>query len=170
MGISVSASTAIIVAGLFFAFIAFYPVAANGFERVTDANHDVGERALERQNTDVDVVSATVNETENPDELVVEVTNDGTTGQVVSDTTLLVDNEYVSLRAVDTTVGDGDDVSEDTDLWLPGETLTVTVTDDDLDAGTVSDTNRVVLVTESGVRDAANVEHHWDDEENGGEG
>jgi len=30
MGVSVSASTAIIVAGLFFAFTTFYPVAANG--------------------------------------------------------------------------------------------------------------------------------------------
>ena len=163
MGISVSASTAIIVAGLFFAFIAFYPVAANGFERVTAANQDVGERALERQNTDVDVGSATIED----DELVVNATNDGTTGQAVSDTTLLVNNEYVPLSDVDTTVRDGDDSTADTDLWLPGETLEVTLTDDDLAGGSVSDVERVVLVTESGVRDAASVED--EDEDNGGD-
>ncbi|SNR44766.1 flagellin [Halorubrum vacuolatum] len=169
MGISVSASTAIIVAGLFFAFTAFYPVAANGFDRVTDATHEVNERALEQQNTDVSLVSAILFEGEEDaaDELVIEADNDGSAGQVVSDTTLLVDNEYVALDAVDTSVSDGEDESATTDLWLSGETLTITLTDDALD-GDVSDVARVVLVTESGVQAAAEVEPE-DDEENGGE-
>ncbi len=151
MGVSVSASTAIIVAGLFFAFTAFYPVAANGFDRVTDAQHDVNERALEQGNTAVTVTNATYNTT--ADELVVNATNDGSVGLVVSDTTLLVDNEYIDLGVdVSTRV---DDV-EDTDLWLGGEELTVTVSQDDTET-TVDGESRVVVITESGVRDGADV-------------
>ena len=132
MGVSVSASTAIIVAGLFFAFTAFYPVAANGFDRVTDAQQGIQERSLERQNTEFAVTNATYDGST----LTVEATNDGSVGLVASDATLVVDNEYVDVggAVADTTV-DGD---ADTELWLGGET-------------------RVVLVVESGVRDAAEV-------------
>ncbi len=157
MGVSVSASTAIIVAGLFFAFTAFSPVAANGFDRVTDARHDVNERALERQNTDVAVASATPSEGADgeDDELVVEAINHGAVGLVVSDTTLVVDNEYVDLADVTTAVHDRGEETGGTDLWLSGETLTITIVDEDLDSGSVSEADRVVLVTESGVRDVA---------------
>ena len=151
MGVSVSASTAIIVAGLFFAFTAFYPVAANGFDRVTDAQHGVNERALEQQNTDFAVTNATYD----GNDLTVDAANDGSVGLVVSDTTLVVGNEYVDLgnESVETTV-DGND---DTDLWLGGEQLTVTVDAADLETTVEAGDTRVVLVVESGVRDAATV-------------
>ncbi len=162
MGVSVSASTAIILAGLFFAFTAFYPVAENGFERVTAAQHDVNERALERQNTDVGIVTAEVSDTTDDgevDELAVDVDNDGANGLVVSDTTLVVDNEYVDLAAVETTVtDDGSDPNAATDLWLAGETLEIRIGDGDLETTSVSEAERVVVVTELGVRDAADVE------------
>ncbi|MWV63685.1 flagellin [Halorubrum sp. JWXQ-INN 858] len=165
MGVSVSASTAIIVAGLFFAFTTFYPVAGNGFERVTAAERDVHDRALDRQNTAIAIDDAAYHEDPDPgdgateDEVVVAVVNDGATGLVVSDTTLVVDNGYVDLAAVDTTVvgdAEGDDPDGDTDLWLAGETLTVTLVDADVD-GAVADADRVGVVTEPGVRDAATV-------------
>ena len=153
MGVSVSASTAIIVAGLFFAFTTFYPVAANGFDRVTDAQHEMQEHALEQQNTDLTVANATGGS----GTLTVNATNDGSVGLVVSDTTLVVGNEYVDLGGpnANTTV-DGND---DTDLWLGGEELTVTVDETDLETEitTGDDATRVVLVVESGVRDAATV-------------
>ncbi len=151
MGVSVSASTAIIVAGLFFAFTAFYPVAANGFDRVTDAQHDVNERALERQNTDFAVTNATYD----GNDLTVDAGNDGSVGLVVSDATLVVGNEYVDLgdESVETTV----DGNADTDLWLGGERLTVTVDEADLETAVETGDTRVVLVVESGVRDAATV-------------
>ena len=135
---------------MFFAFTAFYPVAANGFDRVTDAQHDVGERALERQNT-----ALTVTDAEHDGEhLVVNATNGGSVGLVVSDTTLVVDNTYVDLGADDVqVVVDG---SEDTDLWLGGETLSATITDAHVDAD-LAEVDRIVLVTESGVRDSADV-------------
>ncbi|WP_418280132.1 flagellin [Halorubrum sp. DTA98] len=158
MGVSVSASTAIIVAGLFFAFTAFYPVAANGFERVTDAQHDVGERALERQNTAIGIDAAENRTVDGGDELVINATNDGSTGLVVSDTTLVVDNEYVDLADVNTTVYDRDGATGETDLWLTDETLEIVVVDADLETTIVSEAERVVVVTESGVRDATAVE------------
>ena len=152
MGVSVSASTAIIVAGLFMAFTTFYPVAANGFDRVSDAQRGVNDRALERQNTEFTVTNATYDNSSGT--LTVNATNDGATGLVADDATLVVGNEYVDVGGPNaSTIVDGDG---DTALWLGGETLTVEVaqgnTTTEIDDGT-----RVVLVVESGVRDAATV-------------
>ncbi|RLM68035.1 flagellin [Halorubrum sp. Atlit-8R] len=152
MGVSVSASTAIIVAGLFFAFTTFYPVAANGLDRVSDAQHGVNERALERQNTEFAVTNATFDTTS--DTLTVNATNEGAVGLVAGDATLVVGNEYVDVggpNATTTVDGDGD-----TALWLGDETLTVRVAQGDT-ATTIGEGTRVVLVVESGVRDAATV-------------
>ncbi|EMA67422.1 flagellin [Halorubrum kocurii] len=150
MGVSVSASTAIIVAGLFFAFTTFYPVAANGFDRVSDAQHGMNDRALERQNTAFAVSNATYDGTD--ETLTVNATNDGSVGLVAGDATLLVDNEYVDVGGPNATTSvDGDG---DTELWLEGETLTVTVAQTDT---TIEDGTRVVLVVESGIRDTATV-------------
>ncbi|WP_050033236.1 flagellin [Halorubrum halophilum] len=148
MGVSVSASTAIIVAGLFFAFTTFYPVAANGFDRVTDAQHGMNERALERQNTAFAVSNATYDGTT----LTVNATNNGSVGLVAGDATLVVGNEYVDVggaNAATTVDGNGD-----TELWLGGETLSIEVAQTDTN---IEDGTRVVLVVESGVRDTAEV-------------
>ena len=152
MGVSVSASTAIIVAGLFFAFTTFYPVAANGLDRVSDAQQGVNERALERQNTDFAVTNATFDTS--TDILTINATNEGSLGLVADDATLVVGNEYVDVGGPNTTTtvdGDGD-----TALWLGDETLTVQV-DQTATETTVGDGTRVVLVVESGVRDTATV-------------
>ncbi|WP_096394444.1 flagellin [Halorubrum trapanicum] len=152
MGVSVSASTAIIVAGLFFAFTTFYPVAANGLDRVSDAQHGINERALERQNTDFAVTNATYDT--DTETLTVNATNEGAIGLVAGDATLVVGNEYVDVggaNASTTVDGDGD-----TALWLGDETLTVRVTQGETET-TIDDGTRVVLVVESGVRDAATV-------------
>ncbi|GAB7009659.1 flagellin [Halorubrum trueperi] len=151
MGVSVSASTAIIVAGLFFAFTAFYPVAANSFDRVTDAQHGIQERSLEQQNTEFAVTNATYDDPT----LTVNATNDGSVGLVASDATLVVGNEYVDVGGSNaSTTVDGD---ADTDLWLGGEELTVTVDEGDLTTNVAAGETRVVLVAESGVRDATTV-------------
>ncbi|WP_418285570.1 flagellin [Halorubrum sp. DTA46] len=151
MGVSVSASTAIIVAGLFFAFTTFYPVAANGFDSVTDAQRGIQERALEQQNTDFAVANATGGS----GTLTVNATNDGPVGLVVSDATLVVGNEYVDVGGPNaSTIVDG---NAETDLWLGGEALTLTVNEGELSTDVVAGETRVVLVVESGVRDAATV-------------
>ncbi|WP_423995810.1 flagellin [Halorubrum trapanicum] len=152
MGVSVSASTAIIVAGLFFAFTTFYPVAANGLDRVSNAQEGINERALERQNTDFAVTNATYDV--GSDTLTVNATNEGAVGLVADDATLVVGNEYVDVGGAnaDTTVdGDGD-----TALWLGDETLSVRVAQGETET-TIEEGTRVVLVVESGVRDAATV-------------
>ncbi|CDK40523.1 flagellin [Halorubrum sp. AJ67] len=152
MGVSVSASTAIIVAGLFFAFTTFYPVAANGLDRVSDAQHGVNERALERQNTEFAVTNATYDTTS--DILTVNATNEGSVGLVADDATLVVGNEYVDVGGPNaTTTVDGD---ADTALWLGDEQLTVEVAQNDTST-TIEEGTRIVLVVESGVRDAATV-------------
>ncbi|MFD1570903.1 flagellin [Halorubrum laminariae] len=154
MGVSVSASTAIIVAGLFFAFTTFYPVAANGLDRVSDAEHGMHERALEQQNTEFAVTNATYDDTNNGT-LTVTADNDGALGLVADDATLVVGNEYVDVGSSEAiTTVDGD---TDTELWLGGETLTVEVDGGAFDTTVTGGETRVVLVVESGVRDAATV-------------
>ena len=136
MGFSVSASAAIVFVGFVVAFTTLYPVAANGFERVTDARDDAADRALDQRNTAVELSNVSYENA--TDTLTVEVTNTGATELSVAETDLLVDNTYwTGNRSVD---GDAD-----TDVWLPGETLTIT-------AGNVTlEPERVKVVTEHGV-------------------
>ncbi|WP_280537761.1 flagellin [Halopenitus sp. POP-27] len=144
MGISVSASAAIIAAGLFIAFGAMYPVAENGFDRVTSAQETSHDRALERENVDVTFVNATDDGTT----LNVTVENTGAESIPVPRTTLVADNEYVSVDPSETTVYDADaDPSTgdtETELWLPGERLRFSVPSDG--------ENAVLVATESGIQ------------------
>lgn len=136
MGFSVSASAAIVFVGFVVAFTTLYPVAANGFERVGDARADAGDRALDRENTAVELADVSYDGTN--ETLTVRANNTGTTDLSVSETDLLVDNtHWVGDRAVD---GDAE-----TDVWLPGETLTVTA------SNVTMEPERVTVVTEYGV-------------------
>jgi len=139
MGFSVSGSAALIFVAMFIGFGMFYSATANGFENINDAREDQSERLLEQQNTEINVTSAVWNSSGN-DELVVEVDNTGATELSVSKTDLLVDNVYRS--------GDRTEVGTDdeTDIWSPQETLTITVDRD-------SKPNSVKIVTETGVAD-----------------
>ncbi len=137
MGFSVSGSAAIIFAALFIGFGMFHTATANSFESVSDAREDRTDRALVQQNTAVAVTGATWDGTN--DELTVTVDNTGSSDLVVGDVDVLANNSY--LRGYETTV-DGDAA---TDLWFPGETLTVTV------SSLSSDPGRVKVVTGPGV-------------------
>lgn len=141
MGISVSASTAIILAGAFIAFGALTPVVSNGFDRVSSASDAVHDRALDRQNTAIDLANATYSD----GTLTVKANNTGSTSLSVPETELLADNEFVALTSNDTDV-DGNGATE---LWLPGETLTITVD--------VAQPDRVTLATEYGVQVSGDV-------------
>lgn len=150
MGISVSASTAIIFAGLLMVLASLYPVAANGFDRVSNANDDAYDRHLQSQNTGLEFVGAAYDGAAGT--LTVEVNNTGTTTLSIPDTSLVVDNELVAFDGSDTAIdGDvGGSGDGDTELWLPGETLQIRV---DVDAAgvDVSVGDRVTLVSETGV-------------------
>lgn len=137
MGFSVSGSAAIIFAAMFVAFGMFHSATTNGFETVSDAQQDRTDRTLTQQNTAINVTSVTWDGTNNV--LTVRADNTGSTELSVEDVDLLANNEY--LRDYDTSVdGDGS-----TNLWLPEERLTLTVTT------LGSDPGRIKLVTGPGV-------------------
>lgn len=138
MGFSVSGSAAILFIAAFVSVGILYSAAYNGYERVQDADDQHGERVLEQRNTVVNVTNVTYNDTAG--ELTVNVTNEGATSLSVNGTDLLVDGVYQERSAyVDWSV----DGQSDTDLWVPGETLSITVN--------ASDPSRVKVVTSPGV-------------------
>ena len=136
MGFSVSASTALIFAALFLALGIFYPAMANSYERVQTADADQADRALDQADSDIRIDAATGG--------TVDVTNNGSTTLPVDETDLLLDGEYQPRSTVTTDVGG----NTATDLWLPGETLTL-----DPDAG-LGGVNQVRVVTEHGISDS----------------
>lgn len=138
MGFSVSGATAIVFIGMIVSLGIAYSGAFNGFEQVNDAYRDDADRALDQKNTAINVTNVSWNET-GPNYLTVEIENTGAKTLSVEDTDLLVDNVY--QEAFVTRAVDG---NADTDLWLPGETLNLTVTTD-------ARPDRVKLVTETGV-------------------
>lgn len=153
MGISVSASTAVVFLGVFIAAGTLYPAVSNGVEQVTTAQQQQGDRILAQQNTAINITDATYNTTTG--ELQVNATNDGTTALDLTETNLLVDGAPNSTENDFTTSIAGD---TGTTVWLPGETLNVSV--DPGNAGTSGETppNRVQVVVEYGVSDGIAVE------------
>ncbi|WP_237718830.1 flagellin [Halogranum rubrum] len=134
-----SASAAIIFAAMFIAMGMLYPAVANGSERVTDARSDTADAMLDQQNTAIAFVNASYDEPSST--LTVTVDNTGTTDLSIEATDILVNNTYTESA---TTTVDGD---PSTDLWLPGERLTVEV-----DVSLTADgSNRVVVVTNHGI-------------------
>lgn len=117
VGFSVSGATAIIFVGAFISVGMAYSAASNGHEVVSDAQSSVHEDALARQNTALNVTNASYTS----GSLTVKVENAGSTALSVNDTDVVVDNQYVASFGSRTVDGDAQ-----TDLWLPGETLTVT--------------------------------------------
>lgn len=143
MGFSVSGAAAIIFASMFIAFGVWYTAADNSFNQITDAQDARTGGALEQANTDVEVASATVE----AETLTVAVDNTGAVELSLAATDLLVDGEFVADWEADATVED----STETDLWLPGETLTIELTVD-------VEPERIKVVTGSGVATTAEVE------------
>jgi flagellar protein FlaF len=119
MGFSVSGSLAVVAVGALIALSMTYTAGANGFERVTDAREDRAENVVERRNADIETANATYFDGNTT--LRVTVTNTGTTGLSVRATDVLADNAYIT-NGTRTVAGDSG-----TDLWLPGEQLTVEV-------------------------------------------
>ena len=144
MGFSVSGSAAIIFAAMFVAFGMFHSATANGFETVSDAQQDRTDRTLTQQNTAINVTAATWDGTNNV--LTVRANNTGSSQLSVDEVDLLANNE--SLRGYDASV-DGD---ASTNLWLPEEQLTITVTALSTDPG------RIKLVTGPGVAETQRTE------------
>ena len=137
MGFSVSASTALIFAALFLALGIFYPAMANSYERVQAADAGQADRALDQANSDIQI--STVSTTGS--DRVVDVVNRGSTVLPVNETDLVINGAYQERSTVATDIDD----DSTTELWLPGETLT-------LDPSTsLNSGDQIRVVTEHGV-------------------
>jgi len=114
MGFSVSASTAIIFAGLFLATGILYPAMDNGMERVNDAQVDRDQAQLDLRNTQINITDTGTNS--------ITVKNTGTTSLDVTEVDLIVNGNYQE-REVDFEITNDD--SQGSDLWLPGGEITI---------------------------------------------
>jgi len=141
MGFSVSGSAAILFIAAFVSVGILYSAAFNGYERVQDAEAVQDDRVLDRKNTAIEIAS--VRYEPDPDELTVNVTNNGSTALSISETDLVSDGSYITQISYlpNFTSVNGD---TETDLWLPGETYSLTVTQS-------PKPDRVMIVTENGV-------------------
>lgn len=138
MGFSVSGATAVVFIGLLICAGILYPSVDRYSERRSDAMTERSESALSRHNTGVDPGNASWNAT--TDTLTVTANNSGAATLAVSELDVLVDGEYVDTDASQTTVEN----TTATDLWHPGERLTIRL-------ASPADPGRVKLVTGPGV-------------------
>lgn len=158
MGFSVSGSFAIVVLASLIALGTVYPAVANSFEDIRDAQRADQNGALERQNTELNLTSATWDASQS--QLVIEVENEGTTELVVNATDIIIDNTYVTHERLATDENSSETIDGDatTELWLPAETYNVTVSETVLeDLGIATPPDRVKIVTGPGVSDAVGV-------------
>jgi len=135
MGFSVSASTAIIFAGLFLAVGILYPAVSNGYELVQDAEVDRDDAQLDMRNSAINITEL------NGDRI--NVTNEGSTALDAENVDLVINGEYQPRGDYNPAV-DGD---SGTSLWLPGETLEIAENGDVI----FSPGDQVRLVTDHGL-------------------
>ena len=135
MGFSVSASTAIIFAGMFLAVGILYPAVSNGFEQVQDAQVERDQAQLDLRNTAIEIA-----DTGDGD---INVNNTGSTALKVSEVDVIVDGQY-QPRSDDNEDPTVEVADASGDLWLPGETLEITVSNG-------NEGNRFRVVTEHGI-------------------
>ena len=145
MGFSVSASTGIVIVGLFLAFGMFYPTMTNGLEAVSGAESDRTDRFLDQQNTEIELQNATKQDDGGGWTVTVTVTNTGATALSVETVDLLIDNQYMNTTT--TAVED----NETTGLWLPSEALEIQATVD-------TEPARVTVVTDHGIRVSSTID------------
>lgn len=139
MGFSVSGAAAILLLASFIVFSIGFTAAANGLQTVSDAQEANARQDVAQANTAIAIEDVTAT----PDGAgEIQVANTGTQELSVEAVTVFVAGEVVPPTAVTTTVNG----VSDTDVWAPGDTLTL-----QLSAGTVSDGDRVVVVTEHGI-------------------
>jgi len=142
MGFSVSGATAILFLGMFISFGVAYTAASNGFEQVHGSFEQNADEELTRQNTAISFNHTNVANQGGQLYLNATVNNTGSEPLSVDDTDILIDGNYTpqtSQKMVTVEV----DGNNETDLWLPGETLQLNVS--------VADPDRVKVVTGPGV-------------------
>lgn len=150
MGFSVSGSLVVILLGLFIALGAFYGSFSNAMERVTDAREERTDRFDRVHDTAIDITSIS-KLTDASCGVEVQVNNTGETELQIPDTDLLVDNGYRTGWDDSTVDGTVSGSEPNTDVWLPGERLTIE--ESGLDSPPIS----VKVVSGPGVADTQEV-------------
>ena len=146
MGVSVSASFAVVAVGLFIAMGLFHAAATNSYEQFRDASEERRDREATVRATTLNVTAAEVIDATDCT-VRVNVTNEGETELELNDTDVLVNGRYQAGWQPGATV----DGEADTDVWLPGERLSLNVT------GAPVPPNRTKVVSAAGVADTAPV-------------
>lgn len=144
MGFSVSGGTVVILLGLLVAFTIAYPAAMGGVERVSEAQDRQGDRLVHWQNAEIDFDQATYDDANAT--VAVRANNTGTIALNMNRTDLLFDGTYVN--GANRSILD----APETGLWLPGETIVLTVDD------VTSAPDRAKVVGERGLAVAGPVE------------
>ena len=142
MGFSVSGSLVVVLLGLFIALSVYYGSVSNAMERVNDARLAQHEHSDGIHDADLNVTSLSV-VTSPSCGVELEVNNTGSTELAINDTDVLVDNDFQGVDDWDSYNVDGD---TDTEVWLPGEQLEITISRS-------SDPTRVKVVTGPGLSD-----------------
>ncbi|WP_123537184.1 flagellin [Halosimplex salinum] len=124
MGFSVSGSVVIVLLGLFIALGAYYGSASNAMERVAEADSDRTDQFDRVHDTAIEITSISQLSGVTCG-VEVQVNNTGATELRVPDTDLLVDNGYRTEWDDSTVDGTAGGAEPNTDLWLPGERLTI---------------------------------------------
>jgi flagellar protein FlaF len=145
MGFSVSGSAAIVFIGLIVAAGIAIPSVVGSFGSMASAQGQQTDRGVETLNTDIEIQNTTYNATD--DELDVRLANTGSKTLSVNKTSTLIDGTIPPAGDVTTDV----EGNTNADLWLPGETLNVTV------SNVSPEPDRVKIVTENGIAETAEV-------------
>lgn len=143
MGFSVSGSFVILFLAVLVVFSTVYPVTTETADRIDEADDQMADLELQRENTAINITRASFNTSGN-DHAHLTIRNTGTTALHVNETTILIDNEYQTQSQLVSTDVEGNTA---TDIWLPDERLNVT-TDP-----TGSSPTAVVVVSEYDVED-----------------
>lgn len=143
MGFSVSGATALLFIAFLISFGAFYTASTGAVDQVQDAQVDRTDRNVETLNTEIEIDdNRTMYNESGEDKLEIVANNTGASSLQVEDLSLLVNGEYVSFDSeADVELSDP---SGDT-LWIPQQTLTITIT------GDFETPVSVKLVTEYGI-------------------
>jgi flagellar protein FlaF len=152
MGFSVSAAFAVAIIAGFIALGMLYPAVSGGFESVSQASQDAGERRLNAVNTEINVTRACFDAGTN--QLEVGVDNVGSTSLGLDRTHVLVDNVYQTSYVSRDVNGNAN-----TAVWAPGQTVNYVFSyaGNSVIESVPGEAGRVTVATEHGIRDSRGI-------------
>jgi archaellum component FlaF (FlaF/FlaG flagellin family) len=136
MGLSVSASFAILAVGFFFGVAVLADTAFSTMNSLVDAAQDAADARMDWARTRVALDNATFNGTL----VLINLTNSGSTVLDVKGVSVLINGTYVGHNVTNATIG-----GVSTDIWSPNEKLRLELN------VTASASQRVLVATGNGV-------------------